>query len=163
MTHDHLVERARIWLIRKMRCPVVVTEMKGGSEEADAIGWRSWNPILIECKASRSDFLADRKKIFRRNPYMGMGRTRYFMAPKGMIKPEELPDKWGLIEVDGTKYSVSVEPELFQEYNRNREVGLLLSALQRTGQICPKGVSIRVYQYETKNTATLTVNKEITE
>ena len=27
---------------------------------------------------------------------------RYYLAPKGVIKPEELPEGWGLLEWDGT-------------------------------------------------------------
>lgn len=151
--HSKLVELARKWLCRK--CPVVITEMAGGSEIADAIGWRSWSPILIECKSSRSDFLTDKKKFFRRNPKEGMGFKRYFMTPKGLVKPEELPEKWGLIEIHGKRYRTIKKASPFYEYNRSREVGMLLSALQRTGHICPDGVSIKCYKYETKNTATL--------
>lgn len=31
---------------------------------------------------------------------------RYFMAPAGLIAIDELPDKWGLIEVDGRRAKV---------------------------------------------------------
>ena len=158
LTHTELVEKARKWLARK--CPVVITEMAGGTEEADAIGWKSWEPILIECKANRSDFRSDSKKHFRQVPAYGMGCRRYFMAPKGMIKINELPLGWGLLEVSKSRVYVTMESGKFEEYNRRSEVGLLLSALQRTGQICPQGVSVRVYKYETKNTATLTVGVE---
>ena len=44
-------------------------------------------------------FLADRSKPHRLNPEMGMGKYRYYICPTGLIKPEELPEKWGLIYV----------------------------------------------------------------
>lgn len=49
---------------------------------------------------SRSDFLQDRRKPHRVSPQLGMGAFRYFMAPVGLIAVDELPEKWGLIEVN---------------------------------------------------------------
>ncbi|GBQ90079.1 hypothetical protein GCM10007866_16160 [Gluconobacter albidus] len=71
-------------------------------ESPDAIGYRVSDMInggstIVECKVSRSDFLADRKKPHRQTG--GMGKWRYFMCPEGLISPDELPDKWGLLHV----------------------------------------------------------------
>ncbi|OZI09161.1 hypothetical protein BWI93_05290 [Siphonobacter sp. BAB-5385] len=63
----------------------------------DVLGFRSDNCVVIECKVSRSDFLADRKKKHRQQG--GMGRYRIFCVPKGLIKAEELPERWLLLEV----------------------------------------------------------------
>ena len=57
--------------------------------------------VLIEAKTSRSDFLVDRKKPHRINPETGVGKWRYYICPTGLIKPTELPEKWGLIYVNG--------------------------------------------------------------
>lgn len=57
--------------------------------------------VLIEAKTSRSDFLVDRKKSHRINPETGVGKWRYYICPTGLIKPTELPEKWGLIYVNG--------------------------------------------------------------
>lgn len=54
---------------------------------------------MIEVKVTRSDFLADRKKPHRQGG-KGMGSWRYYMAPEGLISVGELPDGWGLIEVN---------------------------------------------------------------
>jgi hypothetical protein len=97
MTHAELVIRAVSWL-KGMGCPIVFYEMVTlQSEEPDAIGWRNsaGDSYLVECKASRADFLADRKKPHRHMP--ALGQFRYFMCPPGMIKPDELPDCWGLL------------------------------------------------------------------
>jgi hypothetical protein len=70
-------------------------------EQPDALGFRSGVSCLIECKTSRADFLADRKKRFRVSPETGMGDWRFMLTPKGLIKVEELPANWGLLETNG--------------------------------------------------------------
>lgn len=67
-------------------------------EQPDALGFRSGVSVLIECKTSRPDFLADKKKKFRVDPAMGMGDWRFFLTPKGLISVSELPEGWGLLE-----------------------------------------------------------------
>ncbi len=105
MTHDDLIEIAAIWLRKK--CGIVITEMATSGEEPDAIGWGTGGQsILIECKATRSDFMSDRKKLYRREPTLGIGCYRFYMAPKGLIDPEELPENWGLIEINNGKARV---------------------------------------------------------
>lgn len=101
MKHDELVKIAGKWL-KNQGCGYVATELKAltpNGEIPDAIGFRSDYSVIVECKASRSDFLADRKKIFRKVPEMGMGDFRFFMCPDGMIHPSDLPEKWGLLHV----------------------------------------------------------------
>lgn len=99
LTHDQLIAAARIWLRDQQRCAVVLTEMVNGSGETpDAIGWRGAHTIVVECKISRADFLADAKKPFRMNASGGMGDYRYFLAPSGLIEPHDLPLGWGLLE-----------------------------------------------------------------
>lgn len=100
MTHDDLVLRAEKWL-KSQGCGVVFRDefraLTHSGEQPDAIGWRDGLSIMIECKASRSDFFADKKKRFRIDPAMGMGDWRFFMCPPGIIKPEDLPEGWGLL------------------------------------------------------------------
>lgn len=98
MTHNELVEIAHKWLLR--RCGFAFKELAAQySEIPDAIGFRSNYSILIECKTSRSDFFADQKKIFRKNPAKGVGDFRFYMCQKDLIKPGELPNSWGLLYV----------------------------------------------------------------
>lgn len=47
-------------------------------EHPDALGFRNGASCLIEVKCSRSDFLADRKKVFRAEPEKGMGDWRFY-------------------------------------------------------------------------------------
>lgn len=110
MEHASLCAIAAQWLKRStqqcgMGCQVSFIEprisfMRG--ESPDAIGYRvsgmtNGGSTIVECKTSRSDFLADRKKPHRQSG--GMGKWRYFMCPEGLISPEEIPEKWGLLHV----------------------------------------------------------------
>ena len=160
ITHDMLVEAAAAWL--RSRCSVVITEMAHlESETPDAIGWKSKTSILIECKASRADFLADRWKPFRRDPGSGMGAVRYYCAPSGMLKAEELPEGWGLLELRAGRLRVAKQPPAKKFPRRHiAEITLLLSALRRIGQTVSPGMSVRHYVIETKCRASLGVAKE---
>lgn len=145
MTHYELVQRATRWL-HTMGCPMVFPEMVTyAGETPDCIGFRDSGAtsLLVECKASRSDFLADAKKPHRREPERGMGLHRYFMCRPGLIRPDELPARWGLLYCHPTRVELVVGyqpkryvPEQLQAYsfherNRNAEVGMLYSALNR--------------------------------
>lgn len=104
------VTRKAVSLIKKVHSPNIgAMEFSGGwsKERCDAILFSSMTSYLIETKISRSDFLADAKKPFRLNPDDGVGEYRYYACPTGLIKPEELPEKWGLIYVDPDKKNVS--------------------------------------------------------
>jgi len=62
MTHAALVKSAIEWLRSKYRCGIVLSEQACISGEIpDAIGWKGKNhSVVIECKVSRADFLAER-------------------------------------------------------------------------------------------------------
>lgn len=134
MTHKKLVEKAVAWL-RSYRCGVVLSEQACISGEVpDAIGWkRTCHSVLVECKASRADFLADREKPFRQKPELGVGCERFYLTTAGLIGPEELPSGWGLLELRGGKV------EVLRRSTRNHrsstgfgyEMNLLLASLRR--------------------------------
>jgi hypothetical protein len=66
-THQQLCDRALRWLSGTRRCEPVFAGIASCSEVPDAIGWSSCyaheGSTVIECKISRSDFYAERKKI----------------------------------------------------------------------------------------------------
>ena len=143
MTHAELVAIAGKWLVGSRKCGAVLTELVTlGMETPDAIGFRDGTSTLIECKTSRSDFLADAKKPFRRNPWMGMGTYRFYLCPAGVITAQDLPEKWGLIWIMengkprqqiGPKGNIwSSQQEFhFSEKNVQAEQAMLVSALRR--------------------------------
>ena len=100
----------------------------------DAIGWKeACHSVLVECKVSRADFLADREKPFRQKPETGVGCERYYLAPKGMIRIEELRPGWGLLEVCGReieKAKLSAK-NLRTPIGFGYEMNLLLASLRR--------------------------------
>ena len=134
MTHAKLVGMAVAWL-RRYRCGVVLSEQACVSGEMpDAIGWKkACHSVLVECKASRPDFLADREKPFRQKPETGVGCERYYLAPKGLIRIEDLAAGWGLLEVCGREIE-KVRPSaknLRSEIGLQCEMNLLLASLRR--------------------------------
>lgn len=92
-------------------CSLVVSEIVTAAYEIpDAIGWRWGRSVLIECKASRADFFADAEKPHRKAG-TGAGEQRYFLTAPGLVKPEELPEGWGLLELHGRTVQTVFEPD----------------------------------------------------
>ena len=136
MTHAQLVRLAEQWLRKRYRCGIVLSEQSCASGETpDVIGWKgSCRSIVIECKISRADFFADREKPFRKRPEAGMGCERFYLGPQGMIKADELPAGWGLLECKGREISVAVRPRRQSQRTETGlmwEMNLLLASLRR--------------------------------
>lgn len=148
MTHLILVEAAYRWLLKRGGCGVAFKEFRTGAcngEFPDVIGFCSGPSTVVECKVSRSDFFADRNKLFRKHPELGMGRKRYYCCPEGLIKVDELPEGWGLLYVGFSgKIRRVHQPltETVEQYgtwkkhyeftcNIQAEHGLMYSALRR--------------------------------
>ena len=134
MTHAQLVERAVRWL-RSYRCGVVLSEQACISGEMpDAIGWKRANhSVLMECKITRADFLADRGKPFRLKPEQGVGCERFYITPLGLVKAEELPPGWGLLEIRRGRVE-TIHPSaknLRTAAGLRYEMNLLLASLRR--------------------------------
>ncbi len=55
--------------------------------------------VAAEVKVTRGDFIRELNNPSKRESAENYARETYFAAPKGLIKPEELPERWGLIEV----------------------------------------------------------------
>jgi hypothetical protein len=103
-THSDLVKIAERWLRNRAGCGYVITELKSFSSEIpDAFGFRVDYTVLIECKTSHTDFVADLKKPFRQHPETGIGDFRFYLTLPDIIKPEDLPPKWGLLYWDGKR------------------------------------------------------------
>ena len=134
MTHKDLVIRAKQWLLSTGRCRLALAEPRiiWTCEEPDAIGWKGRDDsVVIECKMSRKDFLKDRKKPCTRLQCR-LGKYRYYMAPKGVLKADDMPEGWGLLEVCGERIFLRVAPALFRSPERNitAEIALLVAATQ---------------------------------
>ena len=147
--HAALVERAARWLrnscvvacdrypirLDRFSCGVVLTECPGGNGEIpDAIGFAygARISVMIECKVSRSDFFADINKKFHRTgnrAKYGLGRYRYFMSPQGVLRFDDMPERFGLLEVIGRRVVVT-RLALPMESCHIKERNVLWSALR---------------------------------
>ena len=121
--------------MRCYRCGVVLSEQACVSGEMpDAIGWKqASHSVLVECKVTRADFLADREKPFRLKPEKGVGSERFYLALPGLAKMEELPAGWGLLEyrrgrIETVKASAK---NLRTSVGFRYEMNLLLASLRR--------------------------------
>lgn len=157
--HSDLVATARAWL--KKGHSVVVTEIgNAGGECPDAIGFTGGFSTLIECKASRSDFLADKAKHFRRHPQLGMGTFRYYMAPAGLIAIDDLAPAWGLLEVQGNGKVRNRRKATPQPARAEGERALLVSVLRRVARLTPPGADVRFYPVLTSAYGTIGIEDE---
>lgn len=161
LNHKEISNLAVNWLKRVNSqgghgCKFAVSEMKSGwsGEAPDAIGFRIENAlvntIVVEVKVSRSDFLADRKKPHRSGVEKGLGNWRYYMCPTGLIKPEDLPPKFGLLYVNKKGHIKSIvspfittnttEREkalerMWFDSDRDREMFMMANLLARIGDV----------------------------
>ena len=122
------------WL-RRYRCGVVLSEQACASGEMpDAIGWKkACHSVLVESKVSRADFLVDRCKPFRQKCEIAVGCERYYLSPQGLIRLEELPPGWGLLEVRGREIErvKASAKNLRSAVGFQNEMNLLLASLRR--------------------------------
>src|SRR5262249_52846595 len=134
MNHSQLIDHVVRWL-RWYRCGVVLSEQACASGEMpDAIGWkRACHSVLVECKVTRGDFLADRAKPFRLKPEQGVGSERFYLAPAGLIRREELPTGWGLLEIRNRRIEITQQSakNLRTAAGFRYEMNLLLASLRR--------------------------------
>lgn len=146
MTHSDLIPVAYRWAIKTAKCGVAFKEFKTlcpNSEIPDVLGFKGYGQsVLVEVKVSRSDFLKDKEKQFRKYPDKGMGTFRFFMCPTGLIKPEELPANWGLVYVNANLKAKTVVNPYCASLNGNiwsngfekcskSELSFMYSALRR--------------------------------
>ncbi|AUR95984.1 coil containing protein [Vibrio phage 1.215.B._10N.222.54.F7] len=155
--HSKLCEIGRKWVLRapsakggNMHLSFTEIGCNKTKEHPDVFGLHSsGETIILEAKASRSDFLADKKKSFRANPDQGMGDFRYYISPKDVIKESDLDGtQWGLIWVSPggnckvlrghclhRSYHGREENDLKWRCKKNKEAenDLILSLLIRTG------------------------------
>lgn len=103
LSHSDLITFAWYHILpNEMKTPWYIatfeSNMANTKEVPDIIGFGENDIddcVVIECKASRSDFLKDQKKAFRVYPDKGMGRKRIYVVADGVVEsPSEIPDGW---------------------------------------------------------------------
>ena len=155
ITHRELCFKAAKYLryqgiVPFTRCQYVVCELERVGESPDAFGVSGWSTQLIEVKVSRTDFLSDKNKYWRKHPNQGLGSTRSYLCPEGLIHEKELPEKWGLLYIGETGKITEIKPAEHQESNHKAEIALLMSILRRE-DIKPQIFSYKNYANELKS------------
>ena len=105
-----------------------------GTENADVWATNGWSSIVVEVKTSRSDFHADFKKKYRSETWQDQvpGNYRYFLVPKGLVSPDELPDGHGLLEWEDGKI-VRTKAATYRKVTNRADIIYLCSILRREG------------------------------
>lgn len=140
LTHLEISHIGAAYLTRKMKCSVVLVEPANMQtrEVPDVLGFLpNGDSILIEVKRSLQDFKSDAKKKHRQS--IGMGFTRYYLTPLGLLKETDLPDdRWGWLEVsEGTgKVFLRRKGTPFPKAHeiRAEEMPLILHQLKKAGR-----------------------------
>lgn len=79
--------------------------------------WSGNTRFAYEIKVSRADFLKEMKSPAKRRKALLISNHYFFIAPKGMLKTEEIPPECGLKEVEW----VSNESEVNDAIRRNKD------------------------------------------
>lgn len=131
MTHEELRKAAVRWLTKSKKCSVVLSEMVSAAGDIpDAIGWKYGMSHMVECKASRSDFHANKNKPHER-AQSGVGCLRFFLCAPEIIKVDDLLESnYGLLWLESGGIRLKKEP-VARETNHRKEISMLTSALRR--------------------------------
>lgn len=136
MTHTELVKRGVNWLknnqIAGMRFPIILPEYRCYANSIpDVIGLNHNHTAVLECKVSRSDFLADHRKGHRHNNFQ-LGNYRYYLCPAELISYDEINSGWGLLYCHPHKITIEKEPMIFtKEQTRPQEYQVMYSIIRR--------------------------------
>lgn len=136
LTHRQVINLSATWLSNlpmrsPMRSMIILREPTTyistyGNELPDVIGITDGSSsVNIEVKVSRSDFFADKKKRHT-HPF---GHHKIYACPTGLINPEEIPEKWGLLYVNGRGGKLVKRPEMFNDEEVNSVAPLILNIL----------------------------------
>ena len=119
------------------KCKYVAVELNVyGAENTDV--WASFCDCtaVIEVKTSRADFLADKQKYWRRpeSAKNQAGNFRCYLAPIGLLRVEEIPENWGLLEYSAHDKAIYMRkrPPHNDAYN-HADLVILQSILRREG------------------------------
>lgn len=142
--HYKLCCEAARWLQKVKYCKYVAVELiTYGGENPDVWGTTGWNAYIIEVKTSRRDFLNDLKKPSRQ-PRKGMANYRYYLLPEGTVKPDEVPENWGIILHDGDKITFLVREATLYGSEVNEDIAMLCSIMRR------EGIKKQIFNYRHK-------------
>lgn len=104
--------------------------------------------VGIEIKISRSDFLRELNKPAKRESIEAYAMETYFACPLGILKPDELPEKWGLITV--SEKGARIAKRAVQRDNITFDLNFLASVCRRSAEIVASKEGLERRQAELK-------------
>ena len=120
-----------------------------GTENCDVWRFDGEHSAVIEVKTSHADFLADKKKWWRGDEAEKLnckaGTFRWYLCPEGVIKPEEVPEGWGLLYWNGKKI-IHIKESPKHENTAKADLMILSSILRR------ENFPAKMYNYRHQNT-----------
>lgn len=108
----------------------------GNATRLDAFAchlWRSgdFERIAYEIKVSRSDFLNEIQKPWKREPGMAVSHRFYYVTPPGLLQPSEVPEGCGLMEVHPSGHVKTRVKAPFREQGDTVPIGFFTSLVRR--------------------------------
>lgn len=117
----------------------------GGERLADAIACNMWESnaykiIGFEIKSSRADWLRELKDPSKADVIAAFCDEWFIVTPPGLVKPDELPQAWGLMELKGNGlHTVRKAPKL--EDRRPLTRGFVASMLRRAVSVGERDIA----------------------
>lgn len=148
MTHTELCKKTAERFVKTM---AIYESTMLGFEQPDVLNFdSSGNTWLYEIKMSRSDFLADRSKLCRKAINHGQfGDCRYFVCYGDFIKPDEVPEGWGLYHFKNGRFFKIKEAsrnyfcdkdDVYSRYRHNVQLLVNFIICERTNIVFAKRV-----------------------
>lgn len=137
LSHQKIADAASVWLSKPFSS-LVVQELASVSYAGSlvpqfrmdvvAVIPNQQRIVVVECKASRSDFLRGAEKL---EAYQGFCHQLYVAAPKDMIDPDELPKGVGLLTIGARGGARSKRWPQYNQLPPGRYVQVLERVLQK--------------------------------
>jgi hypothetical protein len=74
-------------------------------------GARSYRTVGFEIKVSRGDWMRELTDFRKQDEWLAVVDEFFIVAPGGLVKPEELPVGWGLLELRGSRMFTKAQPQ----------------------------------------------------
>ena len=176
-THLELSEITAEWALKNTWVALCEYQSYASGEFPDVLTFSGKGTALYEIKVSRTDFKADHKKDARKKwkpkiatyyrsrkdvdfikacypdlyyidaPHLGV--RRYYVCPSGLIRPEEIPEGWGLYWFDGAKFRRKLDSKKWRADVRT-ERNLLAHALRRYANGDHSSVKVHMFPEESE-------------
>lgn len=105
ISHDQLKRFMASWYREQMGPYVYLPELYYNDSRIDGYSIALWHSlgfrsIAYEMKASRSDLLSELRNPDKRHTAMQVSNQFFFVTPRKLVSPGEVPEDCGLIEID---------------------------------------------------------------